>query len=328
MSVSSLAEEDYADEDESVLIGIDGSRNYEEAAAMLDLVNKERKEQGKNPLEMDEDLLDAAMDRASELAVYYGDTRPDGTEETAILEDWEIECKVKAENIAARYESVEAVMEYWMNSDKSKENILGSDYNKVGIGVFIHEDVVYWTQIFTDGEATPPKYDEYEDEDVEEMGAMVLAMPSAIGTAQLEVNLAQKVGKKGEVIMHITNAGWKADNEKETLYFTPVSYCLGYESSDPAVVTVDEERNLKAVGKGSTTITASLIDLPSVSASQKIAITGKKKANMSFAADTVTKALGSKAFTVKPSHDGDGRITYSSSNTNVATVNKSTGKVK
>lgn len=323
MSISSQAEED--DEEEYAFIDLYGYADYEDSLAMLDLINEKRAAQNLNSLEMDADLWDCAMYRASELAVYYGDTRPDGTDHSAIWEEWEIECKVKGENIAAGYGSVESVMEYWMSSDDSKNRILGSDYTRAGIGIFIHEDVAYWVQMFADGTVTAPEYDDYGE--LEESEALLLAVPSVIGKASLEVELEQKVGKKGEVIVHITNAGWKAGEGEEPLYFTPVSDCLVYESSNPSVVAVDEEGTLKAVGKGTATITASLADLPSVSASQKVAITGKKKANMSFASDTVTKVIGSKAFTVKPEYDGDGKITYSSSDTSVAVVNKTTGKV-
>ena len=208
-------------------------------------------------------------------------------------------------------------MEGWMNSDDHRANILGSDYTRVGIGIFIHEDVDYWVQMFTDGTAADPE----AEDDFVEVDAPIFAVPSTLGEASLEIDLTQKVGEKGEAIMHITNAGWDA------LYFTPLSDSVVYESSAPSVVKVDEEGTLKAVGAGSATITASLSDLPSVSASKKVTIAGKEKVNLEFSSAAVTKALGSKAFTVKPEYNGDGTITYTSSDTSVAVVDKNTGKV-
>lgn len=316
LSIPSQAEED---EEEYALIDLYGYMDYEDAFAVLDLVNEERAAQGLGSLEMDEDLLDCAMYRAAELAVYYSHTRPDGTNCFTALEEWEVAYTTAGENIAAGYDSAESVMEGWMNSDGHRANILGSEYTKVGIGMFIHEDFVYWVQVFTDGTATPADPEEYEA--LEEVEALLFAVPSTLGKANLEINLTQKVGQEGEAIMYITNAGWEA------AYFVPTSDSLEYETSDPFVVTVDDDGTLRAVGEGSATITVSLYDVPSISASQKLTITGSNKAVMEFSSKALTKALGSKAFTVKPEYNGDGAITYTSSDTSVAEVNQSTGKV-
>ena len=51
---------------------------YTEAKKVLDLVNKERRANGRADLIMDETLFEAAQQRAAELAVYYSHTRPSG----------------------------------------------------------------------------------------------------------------------------------------------------------------------------------------------------------------------------------------------------------
>mgnify|MGYP000526781366 CR=1 FL=1 len=56
-----------------------GTDKYSEAYKVLKIVNKERKSKGLSELKMDKDLLDAAMQRAAEVALYFSHTRPDGS---------------------------------------------------------------------------------------------------------------------------------------------------------------------------------------------------------------------------------------------------------
>ena len=55
------------------------------------------------------------------------------------------------ENIAAGYGNAASVMDGWMNSPGHRANILGSSYNKVGIGYYYDANSTYryyWVQIF------------------------------------------------------------------------------------------------------------------------------------------------------------------------------------
>ena len=53
---------------------------YDEAFRVLNLTNEARAEKGLEPLTMDTELLEAAMQRAAETVVYYSHTRPDGSD--------------------------------------------------------------------------------------------------------------------------------------------------------------------------------------------------------------------------------------------------------
>ena len=52
---------------------------YDRANQVLDYVNEERKRLGAQPLTLDANLQEAAMQRAAEQYVLYGHTRPDGS---------------------------------------------------------------------------------------------------------------------------------------------------------------------------------------------------------------------------------------------------------
>ena len=57
---------------------VSGTARYDHAFQVLELVNQERAKVGAEPLEMDEELLSAAMLRAAETVVNFNHTRPNG----------------------------------------------------------------------------------------------------------------------------------------------------------------------------------------------------------------------------------------------------------
>lgn len=121
---------------------ITGTNRFDYAYQVLDKVNAERKKEGYSALDMDEDLLKAAMLRAAECSVSFSHTRPNGEICFTISE------KMYGENIAYGYTSPTAVMKGWMNSEGHRANILNSGYASVGIGCFKRGGKFYWTQCF------------------------------------------------------------------------------------------------------------------------------------------------------------------------------------
>lgn len=103
---------------------------------ILDLVNAERIKKGLPALIMDQELLDAAMQRAAECSVYYSHTRPDGTEfytiggklgngnakESIMTDVWN--------------DTPAGVIEQWLASSEDYANIMNSSYQSTGIAVF------------------------------------------------------------------------------------------------------------------------------------------------------------------------------------------------
>ena len=126
----------------------EGTYRYDYAYEVLKLVNEERAKVNLEPLVMDADLTEAAMQRAAETHVFFSHTRPDGR-------SWLTSCsKVRGENIAGGQMTPAIVMNSWMNSSGHKANILGSDYTTIGIGCFMQDSRLYWVQCFGSNTAT------------------------------------------------------------------------------------------------------------------------------------------------------------------------------
>lgn len=129
-----------------------GTNIYNEAYEVLSIINKERAANNLPALEMDEDLLEAAMQRAAECAVYYSHTRPDGS---TCFTAFPSKCTgYRGENIAIGYTSAEDVMYGWMNSQGHRANILNSNFKSVGVGCFYQDGAICWVQLFCSTKAS------------------------------------------------------------------------------------------------------------------------------------------------------------------------------
>ena len=119
------------------------------AQEVLEIVNQERAKEGKNPLQMSDDLLQAAVVRAEEISRSFSHTRPNGQPfHTVLLKGANY---YLGENIAAGSASPKAVMEQWMNSPGHRKNILTKEYKELGVGyIYVpgSEYGHYWVQIF------------------------------------------------------------------------------------------------------------------------------------------------------------------------------------
>lgn len=112
------------------------------------IVNRERAANGLAPLKYSEELSNAAVARAHELPVSFSHTRPDGTLCFTILGEMGIKYRAAGENIAYGYRDPETVVSQWMQSAGHRENILNTDKEYIGIGVYYKNGIYYWTQIF------------------------------------------------------------------------------------------------------------------------------------------------------------------------------------
>lgn len=102
------------------------------------------------PLTLDRNLTNAAKVRASECAVKYDHTRPDGSDFYSILDEGPYKMKYEwpYENIARGQTDAKSVVDSWMKSKDHKEAILTNDTTITGIGYFEYCGKIYWCQIF------------------------------------------------------------------------------------------------------------------------------------------------------------------------------------
>lgn len=104
--------------------------------ALLDLVNKARKEAGVPELVLDKDLLKTARIKAKDMVDnnYFSHKSPTLGNPFDMMKANGISFKSAGENIAGN-QTIEGAFKAWMSSDGHKKNILNTSFNKIGIGI-------------------------------------------------------------------------------------------------------------------------------------------------------------------------------------------------
>ena len=118
------------------------------AEQILKLVNEERKKAGVPELVMDDAVTEVANLRAKELVTLFSHTRPDGQDCFSAITEAGISYRGLGENIAYGYQTPEAVMKGWMNSEGHRENILYEAFDGIGVGYYVENGRAYWVQMF------------------------------------------------------------------------------------------------------------------------------------------------------------------------------------
>lgn len=135
----------FASADDTVDLKLsEGTYRYDYAYEVFKLVNEERARVHLEPLVMDAELTEAAMQRAAETHAIYSHTRPDGSGCSTICP-----ARMRGENIAYGQDSPAEVMDAWMTSSGHRANILHSGYTNIGIGCFVQDSCLFWVQAFS-----------------------------------------------------------------------------------------------------------------------------------------------------------------------------------
>lgn len=120
------------------------------ASQVLKLVNQERVKGGLQELTMSQALVAPANKRAQEIKVQFSHTRPNGTQWSTVLAEYNVSVRTAGENLAYGYNTPEKVVTGWMNSPGHRANIMNPNFNKIGIGVYTDRNgTVYCTQLFS-----------------------------------------------------------------------------------------------------------------------------------------------------------------------------------
>lgn len=228
--------------DSNVDFLVEGKFCPQKAYEVWEQVNEARKEQGLEALQLDKDLVEAAMQRAAECSIYYSHTRPDGTSfSTALRGSDRQSC---AENIAIGYSSSTGVMNGWMNSSGHYANIMG-DYEAMGIGCFYHNGKYYWTQVFS---GWNPYFDSatLEEEDYTKQ-TTVVAAPEYYGEATLDYEGDITVGKETPTQIKLMNPEYNA-------YFIASANNAEFKSSDERILTIATNGAITGVSPGAATV--------------------------------------------------------------------------
>jgi len=247
-------------------LNISGTQNYGEAWDVLDLVNEYRAAEGLQPLAMDSALLDAAMLRAAECAVYYSHTRPDGNNcFTAV--DWR---NAVGENIAAMDHIANAayVMNGWMNSDGHRANIMSDAFTSIGIGVFEANGFQYWVQLFDGGSARPAESSAAVSASYQITTDEALIVLGATQNTSVSFHGGQRSGEGFFSIDKIYNLnfGW----EFVIIFLDNTNFV--FHSSDPNVAEVNDGV-ITPTNAGTAAVTVSLADFPNKSIVYNVTVT-------------------------------------------------------
>lgn len=132
--------------------GTSDNTNYDSsfASQVLKLVNEERAKVGASSLSIRQELVAPANKRAKEIKQSFSHTRPDGTAWSTVLTEYNVSVNAAGENIAYGYNTPEKVMNAWMNSSGHRANILSTNFDHIGIGVYEVNGTVYCSQLFSD----------------------------------------------------------------------------------------------------------------------------------------------------------------------------------
>lgn len=119
------------------------------ADQVLQLVNQERAKAGLSALTTNATLAAAANHRAKETVQSFSHTRPNGSSFSTVFGEYGISYMRSGENIAYGQKTPQEVVTGWMNSPGHRANIMNGSFNKIGIGVYQQNGVIYWSQLFT-----------------------------------------------------------------------------------------------------------------------------------------------------------------------------------
>lgn len=127
------------------------SSNISQYNEMLGYVNNLRNENGKEPLTLDNNLNLAATIRALEMAwsSKFSHTRPDGRSCFTIFGDLGISYSAVGENIAGGTSTPNATFNMWNNSQGHHDNMISSNFKKIGVGKATVNGVTFWVQLFS-----------------------------------------------------------------------------------------------------------------------------------------------------------------------------------
>ena len=285
---------------------------YDEAYKMIDLVNDFRKSEGKEPVVVNDVMMEIAMERAAQVVLFFSHDRPDTLpyDATGFF--------INGENIASDAESAEEAINSWKESKHGhRENMLSSSWKYAGYGLVkianmtTGEEQHYdaGVQIFTpmkggytpkleNGDivkgdridlATTPlshrqNYTEWYTADVnpEFISAFSACYSSAEAIDRTndrkEVKQQSKVGTIWEIDapeLQVTSPEtWEYRPWSDQITLQASQYSV--TSSDPDVCKEIDKKTVQAVGHGTATITITWIQNPQYQSKVKMVVTGAK----------------------------------------------------
>ena len=214
---------------------IDGTFDYDEAYNVFTELNALRGKLGLSALTLDKELMDAAMQRAAEISIYFSHTRPNGTDPYTVFP---FGASIGAENVAIGQSNANEAMKGWTNSPGHYKNMTLNNIDTVGIGCFYQEDGTRcWVQLFQGGR----KAVQENRTGKEVRNAKITALGSMLDIKILPSSSTIGVTETQKYELYNTNKEFNVN----TRIIPKV-----YSSSDTTVATVDSKGMVTGVKEG------------------------------------------------------------------------------
>ncbi len=255
--IATFADIDYTATDPKVSLSVTGYANYTWANQVVASVNETRTALGLSALKVDSSLMQAAMQRAAELSIYYSHTRPDETPCYTVSDRG----TARAENIAIGYPTVDAVMNGWLNSSGHYQNIVNANKTSIGVGCFMDNTGKYhWVQFFDNAAA----------DNVSKTGSIQQTFSVTAKSSFLTLFT------NGDVTLNGSNTATMtvySTNFSLNWSYTGLSASdFNFSSSDTAIATVDASGLVTMHKVGTATVTAVHKQNPQLTVSQKFTL--------------------------------------------------------
>lgn len=251
-----------AEPDTVYSVYVEGSYDEEQIGWMQERINEERAACGIEPLTLDQELTEAARQRAAELALYYNNVRPNGSSYLTLLENRENTVQL----FAMQYPVAGTVVSVWLEELPEQNPILGADYVSMGAACLTIDggDPVWILLLGAElTEEHVPEGNFTEKRLVESLGMHLKNL-------ELSVDDVLTPGESTQASVSLINTEWE-------LPFTAL-LCMDtitFTSSDEAIVQIDENGVVTAGAAGVAYITATLDN--GVSAVRKITVEDSAK---------------------------------------------------
>lgn len=297
-------------------VSIEGTELYDDAFAIFDMINQERRKLSRRELVMDSELTTYAMTRCKELSIMFSHNRPNGESFFSKFD------RAYGEDIFTGSSSYEYVMGEWLSSETSQNDILTHYYQSVGVGAMEVDGSFYWVLIFgidkvDDNVVTRVDY-EPEVQNI-----------TPVSFKKSLVNADIRFGNTSLCVNNTTRATVYFYNGITYTQIDPNS--ITFDSSNKDVCMINKLGKVFALSKGMTTISVTLNGDSYPFLEEDFYINGEVESvdlnrnSYTYNRSTKNGTLYLSA-TVTPTSAQNKSLVWKSSNQKVATVNSS-GKV-
>ena len=297
-------------------VSISGEELFDDAFSIFDMINRERLSESRSKLVMDKELMNYAMLRCKELAIKFSHNRPNGESFYSAFD------RAYGEDIFTGSTSYEYVMEQWLQSSDSRQDILTDYYKSVGVGAVEVDGSYYWVLIFGIDKENNLVVDR-TNFDVEANNSDFVSFKKSLISAKI------RFGNTSLCKNNSTRATVSFYNGITYTQIDPNS--VTFNSSNKNVCLINNLGKILGVKQGKSTISVTLSGDNYPFLEQDFYVNGEVedvRVNRSTYTFYRTNKSGSLKLSAKvtPYNAQNRKITWKSSNTKVATVD-SNGKV-